>query len=134
MQEQVRFDDVVAEVTAELAASVARARAAGIPDERLAVDPGLGFGKRLRHNLALLARLGEIRASLGLPLLVGPSRKSFLGELTGDPVHARDTASVAACAVAVFAGADALRVHDAGAGLRAAQVGRALAEAREASS
>jgi dihydropteroate synthase len=134
MQDSVRFDDVVAEVSAELAASVARARGAGIPDERLAVDPGLGFGKRLRHSLALLARLGEIRASLGLPVLVGPSRKSFLGELTGDPVDARDAATVAACAVAVFAGADALRVHDAGAAVRAARVGRALAEAREPSS
>jgi dihydropteroate synthase len=130
MQERVCFDDVVAEVAAELAESAAGARAAGIPDERLAVDPGIGFGKRLRHNLALLAGVGELRATLGLPVLVGPSRKSFLGELTGDPVEARDAATVAACAVAVFAGADALRVHDAGAGARAARVARALAEAR----
>ena len=134
MQEHVHFDDVLGEVTAELAGSVHRARAAGIAPERLAVDPGLGFGKHLRHNLALLARLGEIREALGLPVLVGPSRKSFLGQLTGDPVHARDAATVAACAVAVFAGADALRVHDAAAGARAARVARALAEARERSS
>jgi dihydropteroate synthase len=133
MQERIRFEDVVAEVSAELAESAARARAAGVPDERLAVDPGIGFGKRLPHNLALLARVGEIRAALRLPVLVGPSRKSFLGELTGDPVDARDAATVAACAVAVFAGADALRVHDAGAGARAAQVARALAGARERS-
>jgi dihydropteroate synthase len=130
MQERVHFADVVAEVGAELAESAARARAAGVPDERLAVDPGIGFGKRLPHNLALLARVGELRAALRLPVLVGPSRKSFLGELTGDPVEARDAATVAACAVAVFAGADALRVHDAGAGARAARVGRALAGAR----
>lgn len=131
MQDDPRFDDVVAEVGDELEASVARARAAGIPDQRLAVDPGIGFGKRLADNLALLAHCGRLRQRLGLPLLVGPSRKSFLGQLTGDPPQARDGASAAACAVAVFAGADAVRVHDAAAARRAVAVGRALREARE---
>jgi dihydropteroate synthase len=129
MQERVHFDDVLAEVADELAAAVARARAAGVPAARLAVDPGLGFGKRLRDNLALLARVGELRARLGLPVLVGPSRKSFLGELTGDPPGRRLAATLAACAVGVFAGADAVRVHDVEDARRAVAVARALREA-----
>jgi dihydropteroate synthase len=134
MQDAPRFDDVVAEVGDELAARVAAAEAAGVRPERICVDPGIGFGKRLADNLALLARCGELRARLGRPLLVGPSRKSFLGALTGDPVERRDTATVAACAVAVFAGADALRVHDVAGGARAAAVGRALRDAAGAPS
>jgi len=130
MQRAPHFDDAREEVARELADSVARARAAGIPPERLAVDPGLGFGKRLEDNLALLAGVGWLRERLGLPVLVGPSRKSFLGELTGDPVGERDAATAAACAVAAFAGADALRVHEVAGAARAARVGRALGRAR----
>jgi dihydropteroate synthase len=130
MQRDVHFDDVLAEVSDELAASVARALAAGVAPAALAVDPGIGFGKRLSHNLALLANVGRLRERLGLPLLVGPSRKAFLGELTGDPVEARDTASQAACAIAVFQGADAVRVHDVAGARRAAAVARALRGAR----
>jgi dihydropteroate synthase len=130
MQHAVRFADVVAEVAEELLASVARARAAGVPDERLAVDPGIGFGKRLPESLSLLANVGELRERVGLPVLVGPSRKSFLGELTGDPPAERDGASHAACAVAIFSGADAVRVHDVAGARRAALVARALREAR----
>jgi dihydropteroate synthase len=126
MQHAARFVDVVAEVGDELAASVAAARAAGVGDERLAVDPGLGFGKDLRETLELLANVGRLRERLGLPILVGPSRKSFLGALTGDPVEARDAATAAACAVAAFLGADAVRVHDAAGAARAVAVGRAL--------
>ena len=95
------------------------------------VDPGIGFGKRLEDNLALLAQPGWLRAELGRPVLVGPSRKGFLGTLTGDAAAERDVATVAACAVAVFAGADAIRVHDVAAGQRAARVGLALRGARE---
>jgi len=130
MQEAPGFDDVLREVGDELAGSVARAREAGIPGERICVDPGIGFGKNLEHNLTLLARLGELRQRLGLPVLVGPSRKRFLGAITGDPVAERDPASWAACAVAAFAGADAVRVHAVGGALRAVQVGHALREAR----
>jgi dihydropteroate synthase len=130
MQDAPRFDDALEEVGDELAASVARARDAGIPDRHLAVDPGIGFGKRLEHNLELLAHAGRLRARLGLPVLVGPSRKAFLGELTGDPVGERDLASAAACAVAVFAGADAVRVHDVAGARRAVAVGWALRAAR----
>jgi dihydropteroate synthase len=130
MQRDVQFDDVVGEVAAELCDSVARARAAGVPAERIAVDPGLGFGKRLDHNLSLLARVAELRSKVGLPVLIGPSRKSFLGELTGDPVDLRDEATLAACAVGIFAGADGVRVHDVAGARRAAAVARALRDAR----
>jgi dihydropteroate synthase len=130
MQRDPSFDDVLAEVADELEDSVRRARAAGLGAEQLAVDPGIGFGKRLAHNLALLAHPDWLRQRLGLPVMVGPSRKSFLGELTGDPVEGRDTATWAACAVAAFAGADAVRVHDPAGAVRAVAVGRALREAR----
>jgi dihydropteroate synthase len=130
MQERPRFGDVLREVGDELADSAAAATAAGVSRDQLAVDPGLGFGKRLEDNLALLAELGALRERLGLPLLVGPSRKSFLGALTGDPVPERDRATLAACAVAAFLGADAVRVHDVAGAVRAVAVGRALREAR----
>jgi len=130
MQEDVQFEDCLEEVARELSASVDSALRAGVPRERIVVDPGIGFGKQLDHNLVLLANLWSLRARLGLPLLVGPSRKGFLGLLTGDPVAARERATVAACAIAVFAGADALRVHDVAGAVRAAAVGAALRAAR----
>jgi dihydropteroate synthase len=129
MQRDPHYDDVVAEVGDELAAAVTRARAAGVPEQDLVVDPGLGFGKRPIDNLTLLARVGELRDRLGLPLLVGPSRKSFLGVVTGEPVERRDEATCAACAVAVFAGADGVRVHDAAGAARAVAIGRAIRDA-----
>jgi len=132
MQAEPRFTDVVAEVIEELAQSIERARAHGVRAERICVDPGIGFGKDLDHNLALLAEVGTIAARLGRPVLVGPSRKAFLGRLTGDAVADRDVATVAACAVAVFAGASAIRVHDVRGGVRAAAVGAALRGARRA--
>lgn len=131
MQRGIQFDDVLAEVADELRAAAAAARAAGVPPERLVVDPGLGFGKETAHNLALLAGVGRLRARVGLPVLVGPSRKAFLGRLTGeDDPAARDTATHAACAVAVFAGADAVRVHDVAGARRAVRVAEALRAAR----
>lgn len=130
MQRNPHFDDVLGEVAAELGVSLAKARAAGIPNERLAVDPGIGFGKRLEDNLALLANAGRLGATLGMPVMVGPSRKAFLGSLTGDPIECRDLATAAACAVAIFAGADAVRVHDVAGAVRAAAVAGALRAAR----
>lgn len=130
MQDAPHFDDVLAEVVDELAASVARAEAAGVAPERIAVDPGIGFGKRQQDNLVLLANAGRIADRLGKPVLVGPSRKSFLGRITGDAADARDVATAAACAIAIFAGAKAIRVHDVAAGVRAARVAAALREAR----
>lgn len=130
MQEGPHFDDVLREVGDELAASVAAALAAGVPAERLVVDPGLGFGKRLEDNLKLIAELGALRRRLGLPVMIGPSRKAFLGSLTGDPVAERDRATLAVCAIAAFEGVDAVRVHDVEGAVRAVVIGRALREAR----
>ncbi len=130
MQEQVSFVKVVHEVGAELRSSADRALELGVAPERIAIDPGIGFGKELEHNLALLARAGELRESVGFPVLIGASRKSFLGRLTGDAVEDRDGASHAACAVAVFAGADGVRVHDVAGARRAVQVAEALRKAQ----
>jgi dihydropteroate synthase len=129
MQDEVRFDDVLGEVARELRAAADRARSLGFRGE-LVADPGIGFGKRLPHNLALLANLGALREQVGLPLLVGVSRKAFLGELTGDGVGERDLASAIVGGIAAFAGADALRVHDAAGARRAAALGSALRAAR----
>ncbi|MCX5740497.1 MAG: dihydropteroate synthase, partial [Proteobacteria bacterium] len=126
MQHEPQFSDVLEEVAEELAERVARAEAAGVAPAQIVVDPGIGFGKRQQDNLALLANVGWIGERLGKPVLVGPSRKAFLGQLTGDPVDERDVATAAACAVAVFAVANAIRVHDVGAGVRAARVGASL--------
>jgi len=126
MQHEPQFSDVLEEVAEELAERVARAEAAGVAPAQIVVDPGIGFGKRQQDNLALLANVGWLGERLGKPVLVGPSRKAFLGQLTGDPVDERDVATAAACAVAVFAGANAIRVHDVGVGVRAARVAASL--------
>ena len=130
MQKAPHYGDVLEEVASELEHSVACARAGGVPTSRLVIDPGIGFGKRVEDNLELIAHSGWLRDRLGLPVMVGASRKAFLGAITGDPVGSRDTASHAACAIAVFAGADAVRVHDAEGARRAVAVGRAIAAAR----
>ena len=111
MREHARYDDVAAEVRAELAAALARAEAAGIDRQQTVLDPGIGFAKVGRQNLELLARLPEL-AELGRPLLVGASRKSFLGELTGRPPAERLAGSLAAALWAAARGAAILRVHD----------------------
>lgn len=131
MQSDPQYAEVLEEVGEELRHSVEMATQAGMVREKLVIDPGIGFGKDLTHNLALLANAGLLRRRLGLPILAGPSRKSFLGRLTGDPTGEREIATQAACAVAIFAGADAVRVHDVGAARRVARVADALLEARE---
>lgn len=111
MQKGIHFEDVVAEVSAELAAVVERAVAAGVARDRIVVDPGIGFGKTAEQNLALLGSLPTL-ARLGLPVLVGASRKSFLGAVTGAPPDGRLAGSLAAAACAAAGGAAILRVHD----------------------
>jgi dihydropteroate synthase len=106
-------DGVLAGVGAELAAALARAASAGVAAERIVLDPGLGFGKTPAQNVELLRGLGALRA-LGRPLMVGPSRKRFLGEVTARPLEERDLATAAACAVAWEAGARLFRVHEPG--------------------
>lgn len=126
MQADPRYGDVVAEVHAFLAWRVAAAQAAGIATERIIVDPGFGFGKRLEHNLALLRQLGRF-GDLGACVLAGLSRKSMLGELTGRKVSQRGTASVAAALLAAQNGAKILRVHDVAATRDALAVWQAVA-------
>jgi dihydropteroate synthase len=113
MQVDPRYEDVVSEVTAFLEARLRFAVDEGIPEERICLDPGIGFGKTLEHNLALLRRLDAI-AALGRPVLVGVSRKSTLGKLLGDPDAKVGTvaASVSAAVLAYERGASILRVHD----------------------
>ncbi len=115
------YGDVLAEVGAFLAARAAAARVAGLHPERVVLDPGIGFGKTVEHNLALLARQEELLA-LGYPLMVGWSRKSTLGVLTGRPVGDRLAASVAAALAAALHGAGVLRVHDVAATVDALKV------------
>ncbi len=113
MQQAPHYEDVVDEVLDFLEAGVGRAVAAGVPRERILVDPGIGFGKTVGHNLYLLRRLGDLRV-LGLPVLVGTSRKGFLGTLTGGkPASERLAATLGSvAAVAALGGADFVRVHD----------------------
>ena len=122
------YRDVVAEVRDELAAALARAEAAGVARERTILDPGLGFAKTAEHSLAILAGLAALKA-LGRPLLVGPSRKSFIGKVTGARVEARLPGTLAAVAVAVLAGAAWVRVHDVAAAREAARVAAAIRDA-----
>ncbi|MEO8212830.1 MAG: dihydropteroate synthase [Myxococcales bacterium] len=110
MMEGIAFGDVVAEVTSELAGRVAAARAAGCVE--IWADPGIGFGKRLEHNLGLLKNLRTVVAGVGVPVMVGVSRKAFLGQLTGKPAEERVFGTAAAVAAAVLGGAAAVRVHD----------------------
>ncbi len=120
MQSHTDYDDVVADVIAELRPQLDAAVAAGIAPERIAADPGLGFAKTAEHNWTLLRRLDELH-ELGFPLLVGASRKAFLGRLLADPdtgelrsPPGRDAATAAVSALAAAAGAWCIRVHDVG--------------------
>jgi dihydropteroate synthase len=126
MQRDPRYADVVQEVRAFLAERAAFAEKAGVARDALCLDPGLGFGKTLEHNVALLRGLGQLRA-LGHPVLVGASRKRFLALLAGaGEGEARLPAGLAAAALAVANGADVLRTHDVRATLEAARVADAL--------
>ncbi len=125
------YRDLLGEVADELRQALARAAAAGIPAERTILDPGIGFAKTTPQNVELLARVGELKA-LGRPLLVGPSRKRFVGELTGAPVDERLPGTLAAVTACVLAGVEWLRVHDVAAVRQAAQVAAALVRARGA--
>jgi dihydropteroate synthase len=105
------YEDLIEDVKRELLASVEVAKNAGIKETRIVLDPGIGFGKTREHNLALIDRLGEIRA-LGYPVLLGPSRKSFIGFTLDLPADQRVEGTAAAVAVGIARGADIIRVHD----------------------
>jgi dihydropteroate synthase len=125
MQCQPCYADVVAEVHAALAGYLAAARQAGIAPEAMLIDPGIGFGKTVRHNLELLAGLPRLAALA--PVLVGASRKRFIGELTGAPVEARLAGSLAVAIWCVQQGAAVVRVHDVGETCAALRVWAGLA-------
>jgi len=130
MQGDLRYDDVVAEVSVHLRRRMAAAVAAGIAEERIALDPGIGFGKSAEQSLRLLARTDDL-AAIGRPVLVGASRKSFLARLLGDaPADRRLEASLAAAALAAFLGARILRAHDVAETVRAVKVAEAARLAR----
>jgi dihydropteroate synthase len=111
MQDDPRYDDVVTEVKAFLAGRLEAAVAAGIAEEQVWLDPGIGFGKTGPHNMELLRRLGELR-DLGRPLVVGTSRKSFIGGVDGSAADERLGGTIASSVIAAAEGAEVLRVHD----------------------
>ncbi|MGI8633554.1 MAG: dihydropteroate synthase [Solirubrobacterales bacterium] len=131
MQEDPSYGDVVDDVRAFLAERIEHAVAAGISEQRIWVDPGIGFGKTLEHNLELIRRLDELCA-LGRPVLIGASRKRFIGELTGRPTDARVAGTVAAHVVAHARGARVFRVHDVAPHVDALTIGRAVAHGHPA--
>ncbi len=121
MQQEPHYDDVVSEVRDYLLERAKVAQAAGIQPDRIILDPGIGFGKQLEHNLALLRQLPKL-ASCGYPVLVGLSRKSFLGQLLDLPATERLEGTIAANTVAILGGASIIRVHDVKEGRRTADV------------
>lgn len=121
MQDQIHYEDLMGEVYGYLDEAVTRAEGAGIPRERMCVDPGIGFGKLPEHNIELIARVGELR-SLGTSILVGASRKSFIGHILGDDVQNRQTGSIAAAVAAIMGGVDIVRVHDVAQTVKAAKI------------
>ncbi len=125
MQRNPTYSDVVEEVRAFLDRRTRTAVEAGIPEERIFVDPGIGFGKTLEHNLTLLGNLSRL-AELGRPVLVGTSRKAFLGAILDAPPDERIEATIVANAVAILNGASIIRVHDAKEGRRTADVAARL--------
>jgi len=125
MQVEPVYDDVVDDVKAFLVERIEVATAAGVPEKRIWLDPGIGFGKTLDHNLELLRRLGELR-ELGRPLVVGTSRKSFIGKIDGSEVGDRLGGTIASSVLAAERGAEVLRVHDVSACRQALVVAAAI--------
>jgi len=109
--EEAHYGDFLQEIKEGLARSVDIARSAGIQDENIILDPGIGFGKSQEQNLALVNRMNEIK-ELGFPLLSGPSRKSFIGRVLDLPVEEREEGTAAAVALSIARGADIVRVHN----------------------
>lgn len=125
MQDNPVYEDVVDEIKAFLAERIEAAVAAGVEEERIWLDPGIGFGKTVEHNLELLRRLAELR-ELGRPLVVGASRKSFIGKIDGSVVDGRLGGSIASSVLAAAEGADVLRVHDVAETAQAMRVSEAI--------
>lgn len=130
MQHEPHYEDVTLEVRGFLASRIESCIDAGIDRGRIVLDPGFGFGKSHQHNVELLVNLRQLR-ELGQPVMVGLSRKSMLGEMTGREAGDRMPASIAAAVIAVQEGADILRVHDVAATVDALKVTHAIAKARQ---
>jgi dihydropteroate synthase len=122
------YHDLLGEITASLRESVDLGRAAGIPEDRIILDPGIGFGKTREENLEIIRRLGELHR-LGFPLLIGPSRKSFIGKTLDLPAGERLEGTAAAIALSIAGGADMVRVHDVKAMVRVARMADAIRQA-----
>jgi dihydropteroate synthase len=131
MQKDPKYADVIAEISDYLADGIATAEAAGLTREQIVVDPGIGFGKTLEHNLEILRRLREFRA-LGCTVMVGTSRKSMIGKILDLPAEQRVEGTAATVALAIAAGADIVRVHDVKEMVRVARVADAIVRVKHA--
>lgn len=128
MQIDPRYDDVIGEIISFFAERLAQLEEAGIDPARIIIDPGIGFGKRLTHNLSLIKHIGRF-SQLGRPVLLGHSRKRFLGELTGLNAEERDLATAVVSALCLNKKVSLFRVHDVAATRQAIQIAQAIAEA-----
>ena len=128
-QEGTDYEELLPDVLASLRRSVAVAEAAGVPRDQLVIDPGIGFGKTAEQNLEILRRLDELKA-LGLPILLGTSRKSTIGKVLGLPVEDRLEGTAATVALGIAAGADIIRVHDVAPMVRVARMADAVVRGR----
>jgi len=129
MQQKPVYRDVVTEVCDYLQQRMDVCLKAGVAESSMIVDPGIGFGKRLEDNLDLIAGIETLKSKLGVPVLMGVSRKSFLGAITGAEVDAREVETAAAVSICAYAGADIIRVHDVAMQSRAVAVGSRLRDA-----
>ncbi len=130
MQQLPKYRDVLSEVLAFFDHCLERCLSAGIESSSLLLDPGIGFGKSLEDNLVLIANIGVLKEHFGLPILLGVSRKSFIGSLTGASVDERELESAVAAGIGIFQGVDGVRVHDVGSQYRACQMASALLDAK----
>ncbi len=132
MQERPEYRNVLDEVTRFFESRIETCLNAGISEDAILIDPGIGFGKRLEDNLALIANIETLKQHFGLPVLMGVSRKSFLGQITGADVGSREVETAAAVSISTFAGSDLLRVHDVATQKKAIDVASALRDAHQA--
>jgi len=133
MQQAPRYEDVLVEIMQFFERRIDTCLKAGIKRTSMILDPGIGFGKNLEDNLTLIANIDKIKQKFALPVLLGASRKSFLGKMTGSAIHQREAETAVASAIGVFAGADMLRVHDCAFQCRPMMVAAKLADYRQVS-